>query len=152
MARHRVPRYELVDLLFLRNSENVVQIFEYIYVFKVNICNSNLFSCGFYKRLLNILKTFFWKNLCCYNQWFLDFFHFKDPKMRCIWPRTPISKYVVPGTPQKQRVENVCLKICTHFHDFSKIVDLQAHSAAPSAALRACRSAIFIIIKLRANL
>ena len=28
------------------------------------------------------------------------------------------------------------------FHDFSKIADLQAHIAAPSAALRACRSTI----------
>ena len=30
ISRFLLPRYELVDLLFLKNSENVVQIFEYI--------------------------------------------------------------------------------------------------------------------------
>ena len=61
----------------------------------------------------------------------------RTPKVTCIWPRTPISKYVVPGTPQKQRFElqkfalkNIYSKIFQKCHDFSKIADLQARSAA----------------------
>ena len=55
----------------------------------------------------------------------------------------PISKYLVPGTPQEQNLSYKCSlkkyiysKICTHFHNVSKkIADLQARYSVPRCEL-----------------
>ena len=84
--------------------------------------------------MLVVLKYFHAKDLK--NYMYLD----ADPHLKTCCFREP---------PQQQRFEckmftvKEYLKICTHFHDFSKTAGLQARSAALGAALWACRSAVF---------
>ena len=50
-----------------------------------------------------------WKSCFMFRcQWSSNLFMCRTPKMVCIWPRTPISKYLVPGTPQKQNLSYKC--------------------------------------------
>ena len=70
-------------------------------------------------------------------------FHVKEgKKITGIWPRTPISKYVVMGPPRSKYLSYKCSllnryiqRLAKKNHDFSKIADLQARSAALGAAL-----------------
>ena len=72
-------------------------------VFKANICNSNLCFWGFCKRLL---KQFFEekKNVCCYNQWFLDFFHVKDPQNYMYLAADPHLKICCSRDPSEAKI------------------------------------------------
>ena len=55
IARHRVARYELVDLIFLRNRETVAQIF--VHSVTVNVFNSNVLLLGGPCMELRILSS-----------------------------------------------------------------------------------------------
>ena len=66
----------------------------------------------------------------------------KDPQDDMYLATDPDLKIFSSRDPQKQNLSYKCSlkkyiysKICTHFHNFSKIADLQAHSAALGAAL-----------------
>ena len=74
-----------------------------------------------------------------------NLFHVKDPpKITCNLTTGPSSQNVLfQGQPPRNKdlsekpihAVNTYSNMCTRFLDFSKIADLQARSAAPSAAL-----------------
>ena len=80
-------------------------------------------------------------------QWILHFLHVKDPKNLMYLTAKMFSSRDPPEANvgvKNDRLKNI-YSIFKVLHSFfwSKIADLQAHSAAPSAT-RACRSAIFL--------
>ena len=84
---------------------------------------------------------FFEKRICCYNQWILHFFHVKDPQNYMYLTAKMFSSRDPPEA--NVGVKNVCFKNIIYISIykvlqsffFSKIADLQAHSAALGAAL-----------------
>ena len=146
---HRVPHYELVDLLFLKNREHLCKSLN-ICIFKANICNSNLcFWRSLEQNILQMLNIF---SKICPN--LLDFSKIADLQAQdCenlrmyIFYKANICKIFCSRDPQNQWFEfaqmfawkHLYSKICTKFHDYfsSKIADLQAHS------YELCISAIF---------
>ena len=92
--------------------------------------------------------TIFRKILKFLYQW-CSIFHVKDSKNYMYLAADPHLNTLLFQRPhQKQRFDlkmtlKVYSKFATHFHDFSKIADLQAHSAPLGGTLWTCRSAIF---------
>ena len=71
----------------------------------------------------------------------LKSFHVKEDPQNDMNLATDPHLKIVPGTPQKQNMsynvkKYIFSKICTHFHDFSKIAVLQAHSVIYKLAAR----------------
>ena len=151
----RVPRYELCRSAIFEKSRKCVQNQDL-----GDICGIWSGLKGSFQAWDQVLKMpskswHFSEILMFLCEWWSIVFTSSTSKIICIRRPTPIWKYVASGRASKWEriwVNNVRReRILKYLHTFpwffSKIADLQAHSAALGAALWACRSAIFQRLK-----